>query len=101
MWLNMLEIFYNIILSAVGVATGYELDDGEVGVPVEERFFSSPRPPDRLWGPARLLYEGYRAPFPRDKAAHEVDHSSNYCRDQEYVDLYIHSLILLYDVVLN
>jgi hypothetical protein len=39
--------------SAVGVAAGYTLDDRGVGVrvPVGARFFSSPRRPDRLWGP--------------------------------------------------
>jgi hypothetical protein len=36
--------------SAVGVATGYGLDDRGVGVrvPVGERIFTSPRRPDRL-----------------------------------------------------
>jgi hypothetical protein len=39
--------------SAVGIATGYSLDDRGVGdeVPVGSRIFSSPRRPDRLWGP--------------------------------------------------
>jgi hypothetical protein len=39
--------------SAVGIATGYGLDDRGVGVrvPVGSRIFSSPRRPDRLWGP--------------------------------------------------
>jgi hypothetical protein len=38
---------------AVGIATGYGLDDRGVGirVPVESRIFSSPRRPDRFWGP--------------------------------------------------
>jgi hypothetical protein len=36
--------------SAVGIATGYGLDDREVGVrvPVGSRIFSSPRRPDQL-----------------------------------------------------
>jgi hypothetical protein len=39
--------------------------------------------------------------FPADKVAErEADHS-NYCRDQEYVDLYIHSSVRLHGVVLN
>jgi hypothetical protein len=40
--------------SVVGIATGYGLDDREVGVrdPVGSRIFSSPRRPDRFWGPA-------------------------------------------------
>jgi hypothetical protein len=53
--------------SAVGIATAYELDDRGVGVrvPVELRIFSSPRRPDRLWGPSSLLSNGY----PEGKAA--------------------------------
>jgi hypothetical protein len=37
--------------SVVGIATGYGLDDREVGVrvPVRLRIFSSPRRRDRLW----------------------------------------------------
>jgi hypothetical protein len=52
---------------AVGIATGYGLDDKGVGVrvPVGARFFSSPRRPDRLWGLPNLLSNGYREPFPR------------------------------------
>jgi hypothetical protein len=40
--------------SAVGIATGYGLDDRGVGVraPVGSRIFSSPRCPDRFLGPA-------------------------------------------------
>jgi hypothetical protein len=38
--------------SAVGIATGYGLDEKGVGVrvSVESTIFSSPRRPDRLWG---------------------------------------------------
>jgi cell division protein FtsX len=38
--------------SVVGTATGYWLEDREVGVrvPVGSRIFSSPSRPDRLWG---------------------------------------------------
>jgi hypothetical protein len=44
-------------VSAVGIATGYELDDWEVGVrvPVGTRIFTSSCRPDRLWGPPNLL----------------------------------------------
>jgi hypothetical protein len=47
---------------AVGIATGYGLDDQGVGVQVTvgSRIFSSPRRPDRLWGPSSLLSNGYR-----------------------------------------
>jgi hypothetical protein len=53
--------------SAVGITTGYELDDRgvRVRVPVGSRIFSSPRRPDRLWGPPSLLYNGYRRIFLR------------------------------------
>jgi hypothetical protein len=48
--------------SVVGTATGYGLDDRGIGVrvPVGSRIFSSPRRPDRLWGPPSLLSNGYR-----------------------------------------
>jgi hypothetical protein len=51
--------------SVVGITTGYGLDDRRVGVrvPVGSRIFSSPRLPDRLWGPPNLLHDGYRGLF--------------------------------------
>jgi hypothetical protein len=44
------------------MSTGYGLNDRGVGVwvPVGSRIFSSPRRPDRLWGPSTLLSNGYR-----------------------------------------
>jgi hypothetical protein len=44
------------------MATGYGLDDRGVGVrvPVGSRLLSSPRRPDRLWGPPSFLCNGYR-----------------------------------------
>jgi hypothetical protein len=44
-----------------GIATGYGLDDRGVGVrvPVGSRIFTSPRRPDRLWGPPSLVSNGY------------------------------------------
>jgi hypothetical protein len=92
-------------VGSVGIATGYELDDQKVGIPVPagSRIFTSPCRPDRLWGPPSLLYNGYRGPFPGSKAAGAWNWplTSSQCRGQENVDLYIHSPIRLHGVVLN
>jgi hypothetical protein len=57
--------------SSVGIATGYGLDDGGVGVrvPVGARIFPSPCRPDRSCGLPSLLSNGYRGIFPESKAA--------------------------------
>jgi hypothetical protein len=48
--------------SAVGIATGYGLDDRGVGVLVP--IFSSPRLPCRFWGPPSLLSKGHQELLP-------------------------------------
>jgi hypothetical protein len=59
---------------AVGIATGYGLNDREVGVRVSVglRIFSSPCRPDRLGGSLNLLYNGYWEQCPGGKAAGEL-----------------------------
>jgi hypothetical protein len=65
--------------SAVGIATGYGLDNRGVGVRVTvgSRIFSSPCRPDRLWGPPNLLSNGYRGALSPGvkRAGREADHS--------------------------
>jgi hypothetical protein len=57
--------------SAVGISTGYGLDDQEVRVrvPVGTRIFTSPCRPDRLCGPPNLLSNGTGGSFPGGKEA--------------------------------
>jgi hypothetical protein len=66
--------------SVVIIATGYRLDDRGVGVqvPVGVRICTSPRHPDRLWGPPNLLSNGYRGALsPGVKwPVREADHST-------------------------
>jgi hypothetical protein len=82
----------------------YGLDDRGVKVrfPVGSRIFSLCRP-NWLWGPPRLLSNGYRQFFPRVKAAGSWSWpvTSNYCREQGNVDPYILSSIRLHGIVLN
>jgi hypothetical protein len=66
--------------SAVGIATGYGMDDRGVGdrFPVRSRIFYSPCLPNRLWGPPNLLSNGYRGLLPCGvkRPGRETDHSS-------------------------
>jgi hypothetical protein len=65
--------------SAVRIATGYGLDDEGVGVrvPMWARIFTSPFRPDRLWGPFRLLSNGYNGALSPGvkRPGSEADHS--------------------------
>jgi hypothetical protein len=75
--LPFLSRIYHLFLklnSSVGIATGYGLDDRGVGVlvPIGSSVFSSPRRPDRHWGPRSLLCNEYRGLFPRGKSGRGV-----------------------------
>jgi hypothetical protein len=85
---------------AVGIATGYGLDDRGVGVwvPVGSRILSSPRRQDRLWGSPNLLSNGYRGLFPRGVKL--TTHLHLIPRSRKYVSL-IHYPIRLHGVALN
>jgi hypothetical protein len=66
--------------SAVGIATGYGLEDKEVRVrvPVGTKTFISPCPPYRLWGspgPPIHWLRGALSPGVK-RPGHEADHSS-------------------------
>jgi hypothetical protein len=65
--------------SVVGVTNGYGLDGKGVGVriPVGSKIVSSPRRPDRLWGPPNLLSDWYRGTLSQElkRPGHEYDHS--------------------------
>jgi hypothetical protein len=58
------DIIYvrRIVDCAVGIATGYVLDDQGFGVrvPAGVKFFYFPRRSDQLWGPPSFLSIGYR-----------------------------------------
>jgi hypothetical protein len=66
--------------SAVGIATGYRLDDRGVGVrvPVGSRMFFSPSHQDRLWRPPNPLSSGYRGV---KRAGPETNHSHSSSAD--------------------
>jgi hypothetical protein len=78
-----LYIFYLWSLVSSGsivsaLRTGPPGDRGSIPGRGEKRSFLYPLCPDRLWGPASLLYNGYRGPFPGGKArpGRDADHST-------------------------
>jgi hypothetical protein len=76
--------------SSVGVPTAYGLG---VRVPVGARIFSSPRRPDRSWGPPSLLSNGHRGLFPRrlcGQGGKLITHLQLVPRSR-MVELYLHS----------
>jgi hypothetical protein len=93
--------------SAVGITTGYGLEDRGVGVrvPVGSRIFSSPRSPDLLCGPPNLLFNGYRGLFPWGLSGRGVKLTTHLKLVPEsrkvHLLVYIHSPIRFHGVVLN
>jgi hypothetical protein len=91
--------------SSVGIATGYVLDDREVGVRVlvGSRIFSSPLRPDGLSGPPSLLSNEYRGLSPRGKSGRgmKLTNHLQLLPRSEYVDRYIHFPIRLHGLVFN
>jgi hypothetical protein len=87
--------------SAVGIATGYELDDDKgagVRVPVGARIFTSSCRPERLWGSPSLLSNRHRGV---KRPGREADHSPPTSAEVRKMWVYIHSPIRLHDIVLN
>jgi hypothetical protein len=65
--MNRTAFFFESSGTSVGIATGYELDDREVGVrvPLVSRMITSSYHPDRESGPPNLLPNAYRGLFSR------------------------------------
>jgi hypothetical protein len=86
--------------SLVGIATGYGLDER---VPVGSRIFSSPRRPDRLWGPPNLISNGYRGAISPGvkRQVREADHSLPASAEVKKMLIYTSTPIRLQGIVLN
>jgi hypothetical protein len=88
--------------SVVGIATGYGLDEGEVGVqvPVGARIFSLLRRPDRFLRSSKPPIQWVMAVLPLGVKwpGRQADHL---CRGQENMDLYIHSPMRLHGLMLH
>jgi hypothetical protein len=90
-------------LSSVIIVTGHRLNGWSSISGTGKIFFSSPRRPNRLWGPPSLLCNEYLNLFPRKgvkRPGYEADHLYVVPRSR-MVDLYFHSPVSFRGVVLN
>jgi hypothetical protein len=62
-------LWYGSRDTAVGIASGYGLNDQKVAGFSRSKIFFSTRRPDHFWDPLSLLPSGYCGIFARDKAA--------------------------------
>jgi hypothetical protein len=93
--------------SVVGIATGYGLDDQEVGdqVPVRARIFCTLCCPDRLWDLPSLLSNGYPGLLSRGLSGRAVkltSHLQLVPRSRKHrLYVYTHSSMRIHGVLLN
>ena len=60
----------------VGIATRLQIRRFGVRIPVETSLFSSPKRPDRLWGPPSFVFNEYRRSFQEvNRPGREANHS--------------------------
>jgi hypothetical protein len=104
---NGLSLFrfsdYNFVRgNLVGIATCYRLD-GRGSIPGGERFFSSLKRQERLWGELSLLSNGFQGLFLRRKSGWGVKLTTHLhlAPRSKMVKLYLHSPIRLHGVVLD
>jgi hypothetical protein len=89
--------------TSVGIVTGYGLDGCGLIAGRGKRFSSAPQHPDRLWGPPSLLSNWVQGAFPRGWSSWGVKltiHLHLVLRSR-MAQLYLHSPIHLYGVMLN
>jgi hypothetical protein len=82
--------------SSVGIETGYGLDPGSI-LGRGKRFVPSPHRPDRLWGPTKLLSDGYRGFFPTGQSGRGVKLTTPHLLPRSrMMELYLHSPLHLH-----